>query len=112
MPSYKVTYDFATARYNAVFHNRLRFMLNVCLTIIIFLKWDVLSQDAPHVLTCQFVVDNETGEDILSTVHLPLELICSPLLLAYLLTGGFLLKHRFYQFLVLYLDQRYCPRAK
>ena len=29
-------------------------MLNVCLTIIIiiFLKWDVLSQNAPHVLAC------------------------------------------------------------
>ena len=42
---------------------------------------------------------------------LPLELILSPLLLAYLLTGGFLLlKHKFYQFLC--LDHRYCPGAK
>ena len=50
MPSHNVTYDFATARFNAIFHNRLRFMLNVCLTIIIFifLKWDVLSQNAPQ----------------------------------------------------------------
>ena len=43
----------------------------------------------------------------LLNVHfiLPLELICSPLLLAYLLTGGFLLKHKFYQFPC--LDHRY-----
>ena len=52
MPSHNLTYDFATARFNAVFHNRLRFMLNVCLTIIICLKWDVRSQNAPHVSAC------------------------------------------------------------
>ena len=49
----------------------------------------------------------------LLNVHfiLHLELICSPLLLVYLLTGGFLLlKNKFYQFLC--LDHRYCPGAK
>ena len=57
---------------------------------------------------------NETGEHFFFlNVHfiLPLELILSPLLLAYLLTGGFLLlKHKFYQFLC--LDHRYRPGAK
>ena len=82
----------------------------------------------PRMFQLVFVVDNETGGDfsrapVFSCTHyfqapatqanfiLPLELICSPLLLAYLLTGGFLLKHKFYQFLVLCLDHRYCPGA-
>ena len=83
-------------------------MPNVCLTIIIivFLKWDVLSQNAPHVLACFCGWQRDRWAFFvhcpLSNVHfiLPLELICSSLLLAYLLTAGFLLKHKFYQCLV------------
>ena len=75
---------------------------------IIFIKQVV--KKAP----CVFVVSTARQLSIFFlNVHfiLPLELICSPLLLAYLLTGGFpCLKHKQYQFFC--LDHSYFLQSK
>ena len=56
MPGYNDTYDFAIARFNAVFHNRLRFMLNVCLTVIRGTQREYTSKPLKHSIVKRVLV--------------------------------------------------------
>lgn len=86
--SYNATFDFAIDRFNAIFHTRLR--LDTCaLNYYLFKIGCKESQKALRV----FVVFTTSQLRIsFLNVHLilPLELICSPLLLVYLPTSGLL----------------------
>ena len=98
VPSYNATYDFAIDRFNAIFHTRSR--LDTC--ALNYYLFKVGCRESP-----------ETVEHFFLNVHfiLPLGLICSPLLLAFMLTGCLLcLKHKIYQLFC--LDHHFCLRRK
>ena len=106
VPSYNATYDFAIDRFNAIFHTRSR--LETC--ALNYYLFKVGCRESP-VCFCGF--HNETVEHFFLNVHfiLPLGLICSPLLLAFMLTGCLLcLKHKIYQLFC--LDHHFCLRRK
>ena len=106
VPSYNATYDFAIDRFNAIFHTRSR--LDTC--ALNYYLFKVGCRESP-VCFCGF--HNETVEHFFLNVHfiLPLGLICSPLLLAFMLTGCLLcLKHKIYQLFC--LDHHFCLRRK
>ena len=87
VPSYNVIYDFTIDRFNAIIHTRLR--LDVCMLTCNYYLFKIGCREHP---ACFCGFHTETVKHFFSNVHfiLPLELLCSPLLLAYLLTGGLL----------------------
>ena len=94
VPSYNVIYNFAIDRFNVMIHTRLG--LDTCALNYYLLKIGCRERPARF---CGFL--SETVKHFFLNVHfiLPLELLCSPLLLTYLLTGGLLcLNHKLYPF--------------
>ena len=106
VPSYNVIYHFEIERFNAIIHTRLRLdacALNYCL-------FKIGCRERP---ACFCGFHTETVKHFFLNYHfiLTLELLCSPLLLGYLLTGGLLcLNHKLYPFFCLAL--RYCRWSK
>ena len=106
VPSYNATYDFAIDRFNAIFHTRSR--LDTC--ALNYYLFKVGCKESP-VCFCGF--HNETVEHFFleCPLYSSLELICSPPLLAFMLTGCLLcLKHKIFQFFC--LDHHFCLRRK
>ena len=108
VPSYNATFDFAIDRLHAIFHTRLR--LDTCALNYYLFKMGCKESPACF---CGFYNESDESVIFFLNVHfiLPQELTCSPLLFAYLLTGGLLCpKHKLNQFFC--LDQSYFLRSK